>query len=439
MRKFAALSIAAALMLTAFRPQPDITVTRDEAVPSYPDRIEFHLAATGTAAIDQVELVFRTDAQTCGESETRAVPEDFQPSTTIDVMWTWNLRQAGTIPPGTTVHWQWILRDAAGAEMATPEQTLAFSNPNIAWRTSSSASLDLSWIEGADSFAAELLDAGEDALLQLGEMTGVALSERVRIYVYPSPEEMQADTLFAPDWSGGLAFPAHRAVLLSVDPASLEWGRMATAHELAHVVIGAYTFSCLDSTPAWLSEGLAMAAEGRSEPYAPLVLAAAIADNSLLSVRSLGGAFPADPDLAVLAYAQSESLTAYLEERYGPERMLALLDQFRRGTPVDRALSEIYQLDRDGLEAAWREWVGAPAAPRAASADSTRTPYPTLAPITGPIAASATPSASPTGGAPATGGRPPAGALLGASFGAACALASLATLAIAVLARRRRG
>jgi hypothetical protein len=437
MRKRLLIFIGAALWLTAMRPEPAISITRNEAVPDYPERIDFHLTATSSAEITHAYLSYGTDAQTCGEGLTRAIPEEFVPSNSIEVEWTWNLRQAGPLPPGTTVYWQWDLRDASGAQLTTPRQSIVFTNPEIEWLQTSSDSLDLYWTEGSSSFADSLLEAGEQALSQLREMTGVEPGGRIRIYVYPSSEQMQANTLFAPDWSGGLAFASHRAVLMAVDEGSLGWGREATAHELAHVVIGAYTFSCLDSTPTWLSEGLAMNAEGRPEPYAAGVLAAAMEEDSLLSVRALGGMFSSDSDLAVLAYAQSESLTAFLNETYGPERMLALLDEFRSGSSPDRALREVYGFDRDGLEAAWREWAGAPPMAREVEGEATRTPYPTLAPITGPSTSyTATPPSASTSQPSAP--SPPSAPWLTIALAAGCAISSLLVLAIVALVLRRK-
>ena len=432
-----------ALTLLGMRPGASITVLRDEAVARYPETIEFHLSAASSAEIDWVELSFETDALTCGEAATRAYPEDFVASNEVEVEWTWNLRQAGSLPPGTAITWHWTLRDTVGAEVVTPEQSLTFTNTNIGWHQAASGALDLYWTEGDQVFADTLLAAGEAALQGLGEMTGVELSQRVQAYVFPSSEQMQANTLFAPDWSGGLAFPNHSTILLAVEPGSLSWGRQVMAHELAHVVIGAYTFSCFDRMPTWLDEGLALVAEGRDEPFAGFLLETAINEDSLLSVRSLALSFSADPDLALLAYSESESLVQFLLEAYGQDRMLQLLDEFRSGASEDRALDEVYGFDRDGLEAEWRSSIGAQPMDyrdEVAGAEPTRTPYPTFAPITGPLsAATTTPASIPS---PSPGENDPRGATAPRSFLAVlalaggCGLAVALALVIVVIARR---
>jgi hypothetical protein len=166
------------------------------------------------------------------------------------------------------------------------------------------------------------------------------------------------------------------------------------AHELAHVIIGHYTFSCFDSSPTWITEGLAMVTEGDLDPYYQNLLQDAVDDNTLLSVREVGQIFSADPDLASLSYAESFSLVTYLLEAHGDESMLQLLDHFKQGESEDRALEEVYGVDRDGLEILWRDWLGAAPMqePPAQGTTPTATLFPTLAPIVGlSIQASQTP------------------------------------------------
>ncbi len=84
---------------------------------------------------------------------------------------------------------------------------------------------------------------------------------------------------------------------------------------------------------------------------------------------------------------------SYLIENHGQEKILLLLDEFRSGASEDTALTTVIGVNRDGLESQWREWIGAPPmqATEAAGPAATHTPYPTLVPITGPVAATETP------------------------------------------------
>ena len=396
-------------------PQGQIEVTRNEAAVLFPEAITFHLAASSSTAIESVELEFGTDAQACGESIARVVPETFAPGTSIATEWTWDLRRTGALPPGTTIWWRWILRTAGGDELTTPDLSLVIEDRQRTWQSITTGPLQLHWYTGTPGFAQALIDAGEAALGTIRQAMGVEYEGDIRLYIYDDPAAMQSATLFAPDWSGGLAFPEHSAVLIAIPPGEIEWGQRAVAHELTHVVIGHYTLSCLDSTPPWVGEGLAMYSEGGLEDGFATYLDEAIQQGTLLHVRSLSEVFSNDPDLANLAYAQSYSLVAFLVEEFGAEKMVRLLDEFRQGAPEDQALQRVYSFDRDGLEAAWRRQIGAPsmAVSGTSQAKPTRTAYPTFAPLGGgyPPAATSTPfppaasaASTPAGGNPAASG-----------------------------------
>jgi hypothetical protein len=378
----------------AWAPQNAITVQENSAEINFPETITFKLQASSSTKITSIHLEFGTDALSCGENVSRAIPEDYDPDTEIAVEWVWNLRRSGSVPPGTEVWWRWILENEAGEEIETPVQRLIFMDDIFDWRTVVSEHLSLNWYEGSEQFAASLLEAGEDALARLNQMTGVMVEKQVKVYIYASSEDMQEGTLFAPDWSGGMAFPWNSAVIIGVAPSNLAWGMDTMAHELAHVVIGHYTFSCVNSTPIWIDEGLAMVPEGDLELYFQGILQDAVDADTLLSVREVGQIFSADPDLARLSYAESFSLVTYLLETHGDEPILQLLDRFKQGESEDRALDAVYGFDRDGLEMLWRDWLGAAPMPEPLEqgATPTATLFPTLEPIVGPsIQASQTP------------------------------------------------
>ncbi len=83
----------------------------------------------------------------------------------------------------------------------------------------------------------------------------------------------------------------------------------------------------------------------------------------------------------------------FLIDEYGQVKMLELLDMFEEGAPEDRALLAVHGMDRNGLEAAWRQWVGASPMESIPTVGPTptRTSFPTLPPITGPTMITETP------------------------------------------------
>jgi hypothetical protein len=88
-------------------------------------------------------------------------------------------------------------------------------------------------------------------------------------------------------------------------------------------------------------------------------LVKAVSDDKLISVLSLCSSFPADPDGAILAYAESYSLVDFLIYTYGQEKMLELLAVFKEGTNYDNALLKVYSFDTNGLQEKWQIYIGA--------------------------------------------------------------------------------
>jgi hypothetical protein len=139
-----------------------------------------------------------------------------------------------------------------------------------------------------------------------------------------------------------------------VNLANLEWAKGALPHEITHLIVGEAVFGPFGDIPTWLNEGLAMYSEGLLPDYMQLALDAAVRGNSLISIHSLAGSFPADSGGANLAYAESRSLVGYLIDTYGWEKMRNLLAVFKDGATYDKGLQAVYQLDEDALDTQWR-------------------------------------------------------------------------------------
>src|SRR3990172_6960286 len=96
---------------------------------------------------------------------------------------------------------------------------------------------------------------------------------------------------------------------------------------------------------------------GRADNQA--LLATAIRDNRLISVRSLSSPFSADSEQALLSYAESDSIVAFLIQIYDSDKMTKLLDVFHQGSDYDDALKQVYGFDQDSLDRRWRQSIGA--------------------------------------------------------------------------------
>jgi hypothetical protein len=181
--------------------------------------------------------------------------------------------------------------------------------------------------------------------------------------------------------------------------------------------------------PRWLDEGLAMYYEfvpPALEPEYDNLLKRAIQNDTLVPLRTLSGNFATDARAATLSYAQSFSVVDHIYRRHGKDKMAQILLEFKQGGAFDDVFRKILGVDTDGLEAAWRQDIGAkprtiPTRSSAAptpfptfglSTDATSTPAPRV-PTT--IASAATPAPAPTAAPRASGN--PISQLCGGAFG----------------------
>lgn len=373
-------------------------VTDNQVRFDFPNTATFSATISADSDIASITLEYGNIQQTCGEVVAKAYP-DFTPGKTVNVEWTWDMRQSGSLPPGASIWWRWIYADSSGKESSTEIQTTAWLDNVHDWQTLSSGDLRLHWYGNDKAFAQTMLDAGVEGLRRNKEQAGLTTDSPIDLYVYPSYDDMREAILYEPSWTGGMAFSEFNIFIMGISESDSTWDQNTVIHELTHILVGHLTFSCLGDVPTWLNEGLAMYSEGKLDSNSQSQLDQAIRTDTLLTIRSLNGGFSELPDKANLSYSQSYSIVNFLIKTYGQEKLTELLKALRDAKTIDDALLEIYGFDSDGLEDAWRGSVGA--APRAVSAQATAIPTPTFVPtyvpVAGiPLAVTPTPYAVPT-------------------------------------------
>jgi len=377
---------------------PRVQVLDDRVTFSFPETATFSATLSSTAKITSVVLEYGNEQQTCGEVIAKAFPQ-FVPSNSVDVEWTWDMRQSGSLPPGASIWWRWRVQDESGAQFVGERQTATWLDDVHSWQTVSSGDLRLHYYGRDKSFAQTMLDAGLEGLRRNKEQAGLVPDGVINIYVYPNVTDLRRAILYEPSWTGGQAFPDFNIVIMGLSDSNDTWNKNTVIHELTHVLVGALTFSCIGTLPAWINEGLAMFSEGQLDIDMQSQLDNAVRSDQLISLRSLNGGFSELPDKADLSYNESYSVVKFLIDTYGEGKMTSLLIALRDAKPIDTALQDVYGFDTDGLEDAWRKSVGA--APRPVSAQPTVQPtptyVPTFVPVSGaPLAVTPTPFAVPT-------------------------------------------
>jgi hypothetical protein len=361
---------------------PLAEVTNDQPVINFPNTITFRATITDSANIVSVVLEYGTEQLTCGDVIAKAFPE-FTPGTTIDPEWTWDMRQSGSLPPGATIWWRWRYTDENGSESVSDQKSITWLDSEHNWKTIKKDKLNLHWYSGNQEFAQELLNAAEGGLDFNRTKSGLSAEAPIDLYIFADTDDLKDAVLYEPSWTGGQAFSEHDIVILGISQNDLDWGKDAIVHELTHVLVGHLTFSCLGTVPTWLNEGLAVYSEGELDSSSQTQLDEAIRNDTLLTVRSLSAGFSEVPDKAYLSYSQSYSIVKFLIETHGQDKMTSFLTELRDGATVDEALTQTYNFNIEGLEAEWRQAIGAPVG--TVSAQPTDQPAPTYVPTIIPI------------------------------------------------------
>lgn len=409
--------------LASVQAQPSApAIIRNQADVQFPDQVTFQLEFEGQ--ITDAVLTYDVIQTSCLEADAQ-VPVKVDGN---QLEWTWVMIRSGNPPPGAELWWEWTLTDDNGSTFTTPRQTLTLTDDRFDWRTVSAENIRLNWYQG-DEVGPLLLDAAVAGLHQLQDEMGIQLQTEVQFYIYGSSQDMRDAVLYIQDWAGGVAFSEYNTILMGVPPSiAADWGRTTVRHELAHLVIGQFGMSCVGGRrPTWLNEGLAVYAEGEPGSHTLADIENGIRNDQFEPLRSLNGAFPAHDAAASMAYSQGYSVVDFMLATYGPEKMQELLLTLADGDGYDEALEQVYGVNVDGLETAWRAAIGAP--PR--QIPPTPTPLsaasvPTAVPIGAPVSVPTPPAAA----APPPETKPPSTGV--------CGLGLIPLLLVTVTFKRRR-
>ncbi len=336
--------------------QGKLEILDNTAQAEFPTKLSFSLSARSDANITDIRLRYTVDRLAFAEV-TSEVYIEVVPSPFIKVDWTLEMVKVGGIPPGASVAYWWVVKDASGDKVETAPIRIEFTDNRYPWRSLTEGQVTIYWYDGSESFARELMAAAHQALDRLAADTGALLEKPAGIYVYSSAQDFRGAMIYPREWTAGAAFTRFGIIVIGIAPGNLSWGNRAIAHELAHLVIHQITLNPYSELPTWLDEGLAMYAEGLPGPEYTSRLHRGVADDNLISVRSLSSPFSAHADEASLSYAESYSLVEFLIHQHGQARMLALLNTFRQGSSYDGALEKVFGFDTDGLDALWRDHV----------------------------------------------------------------------------------
>lgn len=322
----------------------------------FSDSLKFELHAEADLKIVEVVLFYGE----VGSGIVRRIYPYMTPGTDVRFVYAEEL-EGGQFAPGTEMHYWWEILCEDGSTLRTEPQTFSYDDDNRDWQTLAGERVDLFWYgtNREETRAEETLATSEAAIARLESEIGISVDQRIRVYVYNNQNHMRAAL------SSRSETYDDRVMTLGVtvsDDTLLLLGShrdldMVAAHELSHIVAGLATDNPYADLPRWLDEGLAMYSEGEFPEDNKRALDAAVALDSLLSIRSMSS-YSGQADQVDLYYGEVRSVIDFMLETYGREKMQALLGVFAEGSLAEDALQEVLGLGLDDLDNAWRESLG---------------------------------------------------------------------------------
>jgi hypothetical protein len=244
-----------------------------------------------------------------------------------------------------------------GETYDSPKYSFFYEDNRYQWKTLESKPFSVHWHAGDINLAEEVLNVARAGFKRIGEFLEVYLPENVDIYVYGSPQAIQdALPITDQDWVAGHADPERAIILVSlpVGPDQhLEMERQIP-HELMHIALSFTDSHAYSNLPIWFNEGMASLVELFSNPHYQDLLGSAYEAGELIPISSLCYVFPSDSEKVLLAYAESESFTRFLYDRFGVDGLNRLMAAYASEMDCIQGIEVALGSDIAELEGNWR-------------------------------------------------------------------------------------
>lgn len=260
------------------------------------------------------------------------------------------------LAPFTTVTYWWRLENEDGSVWTTPEQEIAYVDDQFQWQSLAQDGVTAYWTGDEAALGQVALDIVAEVRPTLAALIPNLPAADLAIYIYPSSADLRAALrLTGRDWVGAHAHPELGVLLVTAvntRTASSDL-RQSIPHELMHYDLFQVLGPAYDNLPMWFNEGLASLAEPNPNPNYGRLLAAAVANQTTIPMTELCDRFPVDEETAVLAYAQSLSLAAFIQDRYGNAGVQNLIAAFANGGDCQSGVEQAFGLTFVELEESW--------------------------------------------------------------------------------------
>jgi tetratricopeptide (TPR) repeat protein len=200
-----------------------------------------------------------------------------------------------------------------------------------------------------------VIELAQQGVEQFSRRYGFTLREPMTLELYPDHDDFAVRVAALPGIGLlGVTF----GYLVAMDSPSgraagdFHWGSTLW-HEMAHV----FTLEATDHrVPRWLSEGISVFEEWRYGPTpgvsVPPEAIVALRDKRYLPIKELDAGFirPSYTNQVQVSYMQAGLVCLFIEERFGFERLSALLRQFTRNVSTEQAIEAVFRLPAEEFD-----------------------------------------------------------------------------------------
>ena len=261
------------------------------------------------------------------------------------------------LPTFSSISYKFQFTLSTGVLVASPTYHFTYLDNRFNWQELINEPFRIYWYEGEITLAQDVLDAalaGQNKTLELLQQPPDL--QPIVIFIYGSEEDLQSTlTFIGQKWVSGYADPARGSIVVALPPAvgqPLEIQRLIP-HEVAHILLYRFMGAEFEYLPAWLNEGIASQMELYSLSEYDLILEKAHEEKNLIPLAHLCEAFPPDGNLAVLAYAQADSLVGYIQNKYGLPGLQSLINAYDQGVSCERGVELSLGITLRELEKDW--------------------------------------------------------------------------------------
>jgi Peptidase MA superfamily len=198
-----------------------------------------------------------------------------------------------------------------------------------------------------------VLEILEEAYREIGQKFSHFPTKPIMVVLH-AKDSFQGAT-GSPAWADGLYDPTLGRIQIPTQGATTDpkWLASVLRHEYVHALLHDRFGASSGALPTWLNEGLAMQLAGDAWPELDRAMSGDITVIPLSLLEGPWGALPASA--STVAYAEANSATRYLIERWGMARVDELLNALQAKSSVADAIQNKLSVSYEQFHRQWLE------------------------------------------------------------------------------------